>query len=622
MNFAGNAARWMFSRGTLLSIVLMTRCVVAQPADLRFETQDSGTRASLRAIFPIDEHTAWASGANGTVLRTSDGGVEWLDVSVPKAEGLDFRNLHAFDARTAIVISAGSPALAFRTSDGGDSWKLVYEDSAADVFVDAVMFWDSERGLAYGDPLNGRLYLLATADGGVTWQLREDAPVVSVGEAGFAASCSSLMACGDRVACLGLGGAAVGDAPQAGRARVLRTADGGGNWETIWTPLPADASSGIFSLATLDDRRLVAVGGNYQQPEDDANNIILSSDGGRTWEVPSGPLPRGYRSCVAAGSIHGQRLFICVGTTGCDLSVDDGRSWSPLSDEEFHAIRFAANGKAAWAVGPDGHVARLTWTAAADEPGQPLAGTAPTPSSVDAADATPVLGERLPCVGDEIVVCGQLFHTTTPVVLWMDPGGYDAYRVERRFAPYEQSSWERSQELVEVLESPNRYNLRESLLTPAEMERVRGGGWDLKLLQDKVDQFVIHYDVCGTSQTCFKVLQDMRGLSVHFMLDIDGTIYQTLDLKERAWHATKSNSRSIGIEIANIGAYPPDDMRALNQWYSQEADGRVPHHPARAVWRRGRADAGFCRTAAAEHTRTGRDPGSGTGAVRFDPATI
>ncbi|MEM7313730.1 MAG: peptidoglycan recognition family protein, partial [Planctomycetota bacterium] len=90
---------------------------------------------------------------------------------------------------------------------------------------------------------------------------------------------------------------------------------------------------------------------------------------------------------------------------------------------------------------------------------------------------------------------------------------------------------------------------------------------------DVVDQFVIHYDVCGTSRQCFKVLHDLRGLSVHFMLDIDGTIYQTLDLKERAWHATISNSRSIGIEIANIGAYPPSNMRMLNQWYKPDRDG-------------------------------------------------
>src|ERR1041385_3139945 len=108
--------------------------------------------------------------------------------------------------------------------------------------------------------------------------------------------------------------------------------------------------------------------------------------------------------------------------------------------------------------------------------------------------------------------------------------------------------------------------MRTNGLTAEEIERVRGGGWDLPLLQKVVDQFVIHFDVCGVSRECFNVLHDHRDLSVHFMLDIDGTLYQTLDLKERAWHATTSNNRSIGIEIANMGAYRSEESRALHEW--------------------------------------------------------
>ncbi|MBI5771937.1 MAG: N-acetylmuramoyl-L-alanine amidase [Verrucomicrobia bacterium] len=184
-------------------------------------------------------------------------------------------------------------------------------------------------------------------------------------------------------------------------------------------------------------------------------------------------------------------------------------------------------------------------------------------------------GTPLARKGDEIVVAGQLFHTGTRVVTWMDAGGYDAYRVERRFAPIEESNWDKTKAAVKDLSSPNRYGLRRSGLTPEEIEKVRGGGWDLSRLQSVVDQFVLHYDVCGISKQCFKVLHDLRGLSVHFMLDIDGTIYQTLDLKERAFHATTSNDRSIGIEIANMGAYPPGAHKALDEWYQRDASGRI-----------------------------------------------
>jgi len=184
-------------------------------------------------------------------------------------------------------------------------------------------------------------------------------------------------------------------------------------------------------------------------------------------------------------------------------------------------------------------------------------------------------GQRLDRRGDEIMVCGQLFHTGAPVILWTDPGGYDAYRTERRFAPMTQASYAETTRQVKDITSPNRYSLRQSVLTTQQAEQVRGGGWPLELLQQKVDQFVIHYDVCGTAAQCFFILHDYRDLSVHFMLDVDGTIYQTLDLKERAWHATTANSRSVGVEIANIGAYPlgtRDDP--LDQWYRHDDTGK------------------------------------------------
>jgi hypothetical protein len=182
-------------------------------------------------------------------------------------------------------------------------------------------------------------------------------------------------------------------------------------------------------------------------------------------------------------------------------------------------------------------------------------------------------GALLKRQGDEIIVAGQLFHTGTRVVTWMDPGGYDAYRVERRFAAFDQSSWETSKVAVATLKTPNRYGLRQDGLTPEQLERVRGGGWELPLLRDKVDQFVLHFDAAGTSRQCFNVLHDHRCLSVHLMLDLDGTIYQTLDFKERAWHATTSNTRSIGIEIANIGAFAPGQQRMFEEWYQRDDTG-------------------------------------------------
>ena len=205
----------------------------------------------------------------------------------------------------------------------------------------------------------------------------------------------------------------------------------------------------------------------------------------------------------------------------------------------------------------------------------------------------PKIGEIEPRRGDEIMVAGHYVHTGTPVVLWTDPGGYDAYRVERRFSPLDKADWDTSQAENKDLTTPNRYDLRGGL-TPQQIERVRGGGWELETLQNVVDQLVIHFDASGTSRACFKTLQDARGLSTHFLLDLDGTIYQTLDLKERARHATTSNSRSVGIEMANIGAFAsgePDQTNrneqiishpfasgepdTFDQWYHHDQTGRT-----------------------------------------------
>jgi len=191
-----------------------------------------------------------------------------------------------------------------------------------------------------------------------------------------------------------------------------------------------------------------------------------------------------------------------------------------------------------------------------------------------AGDTKVKVGERVDRRGDELVVCGQLFHTTAPVKLWTDPGGYDAYRLDHRFGVVEEPTRGQDEQPPKPL---RRFAQRRVELTPEQREKVRGGGWDLPLLQDKVDQFVIHFDVCGSSQKCFEVLHDQRGLSVQFMLDVDGTIYQTLDLKEGAWHATKANGRSVGIEIANVGTFKPGQQNQglAGKWYSKGTDGKT-----------------------------------------------
>ncbi len=182
-------------------------------------------------------------------------------------------------------------------------------------------------------------------------------------------------------------------------------------------------------------------------------------------------------------------------------------------------------------------------------------------------------GAPLARAGDEIVVGGQLFHTGARVVLWLDPKGYDAYRAQPFFEP------PGGRPTTRPVKEEQHYGQRRRL--PNELAAVVATeGWTLENLRKQVRQFVIHYDVAGTARFCFYILQDRRTLSVQFLLDVDGTIYQTLDLKERAWHAGGANDLSVGIEIAHMGAYSTPE--GIQRYYAFDELGPYFVLPASA----------------------------------------
>ncbi|MEM7203590.1 MAG: peptidoglycan recognition family protein [Planctomycetota bacterium] len=166
-------------------------------------------------------------------------------------------------------------------------------------------------------------------------------------------------------------------------------------------------------------------------------------------------------------------------------------------------------------------------------------------SSRAAASAAPSAA-----AGEAIVVCGARISIGTPVVLWSDPGGYDASTPGPVF--------------TEDGPPGLRYQ-------PGRDWSPRGSALTLDELRTGVDLLVLHYDACGFSRRCFRLLQDERVLSAHFLLDADGTLYQTLDLRDQAWHGRATNARSIGIEMAQMGVYTrDDDPWDKQQWYQRE----------------------------------------------------
>ena len=172
---------------------------VAVPAAGQFTLQTSNTTADLRGIHNVGNGVAWASGTNGTVLRTEDGGYVWQSCAIPPgAEKLDFRGIQAFDANTAIVMSSGpgDQSRLYKTTDGCHTWKLMFKNPDEDGFWDALYFDRGKWGWLLGDPVNGMFALFASDDGGTTWTRQENKGLraKSDEQGAFAASNSSLLA--------------------------------------------------------------------------------------------------------------------------------------------------------------------------------------------------------------------------------------------------------------------------------------------------------------------------------------------------------------------------------------------------------------------------------------------
>lgn len=316
---------------------------------------DAPTRTSLRGVSTPTERVVWVSGARGTVARSIDGGRTWQLVSVPGADSLDFRDIEAFDARRALVLSIGNGAQSriYGTTDGGATWTLHFTNPDSAAFYDCMAFWDASRGIAMSDPVDGRVRVLRTSDGGASWTplAAEASPVALDGEAGFAASGTCLA-----TASAGRAWIVTGGGP---RARALRTTDFGDSWTASdITPIAAGAAPrGAFSVAVHPGTRLVATGGNYEAPTDTTGNVAISRDGGATWAAPRGPVPRGYRSGAAIVPGTDGRIVVAVGTSGTDYSHDGGEAWIAADTVALNAVSFASPA-VGWAVGPGGRVVR------------------------------------------------------------------------------------------------------------------------------------------------------------------------------------------------------------------------------------------------------------------------
>jgi len=166
-----------------------------------------------------------------------------------------------------------------------------------------------------------------------------------------------------------------------------------------------------------------------------------------------------------------------------------------------------------------------------------------------------------------LIIANQTFHVDAPIVNWTEPPFWNAkspycISTETEIHPPcpPGGAGQFPYDGPKILQ---RYSTRPAL-------RRYGDNPPLEAVKAVIRQFVVHHDGCHSSDMCFNVLHNERGLSCHFLIDNDGTIFQTIDLALAAWHAAEWNFGSIGVELCNYG-----DANAKPNFYSGGKKGPV-----------------------------------------------
>lgn len=306
---------------------------------------------SIRAI-AVTPNNDLIYGGNKTTIGYYDAKrnsyVSILQDKVPDSLHISFRAT-AYANKDIFAISIVNPALLYKISIDGEV-SLVYKEEHEKVFYDAMAFWNDTEGIAIGDPTDDCMSMIITRDGGNTWQkiACENLPKAKEGEAAFAASNTNIVTKGNET-WVATGGKS---------SRILYSADKGRTWTVYNTPIiQGKETTGIYSLAFYDAKNGFAIGGDYTKADENKNNKIKTTDGGKTWKVVANNTGPGYRSCVQYIPNSDAKELVVVGFKGIDYSNDAGHTWTHLSNEEFYTIRFV-NDSTAYAAGKN-RIARL-----------------------------------------------------------------------------------------------------------------------------------------------------------------------------------------------------------------------------------------------------------------------
>ena len=336
-----------------LALLLGATSAAAGRAGYAWHNTPTGTTDHFRGLSAISATTAWVSGytanGDGAIMRTTDRGATWQDVTPPGSTGLQFRDIEAFDAADAVAMSIGNNPTDFRmyvTHDGGQTWAITFVNAEPTAFYDCMSFFNHKDGLAVSDPPDGvHFRVIATHDGGMSWHITGLQMPEAPGAFAFAASGECLTTDHGHRAWFGTGGS---------EASVFRSDNRGVTWTKAPTPIEFGPSAGINGLAFNGQQRGIAVGGDFAAPTASPNSFANTVDGGSSWFLPAF-APAEYRSGVTWVDGH---TAIAVGLSGSDVSSDSGATWQRFDEGSLDTVD-CASPTACWASGAAGRVAYL-----------------------------------------------------------------------------------------------------------------------------------------------------------------------------------------------------------------------------------------------------------------------
>jgi len=314
--------------------------------------QPSGltTTTALYSVSAVSDNIAWACGATGKVIRTTNLGSQWANVSGNIPATLDLYCIYAWDANTAIVTGvSGSNTSIYQTSNGGTNWTLANTHAG---FGDDVFMASATNAYFIGDPVSGAWDLLKSTNAGLNWAAWATITTTNTNGTYNNAACFN----GQQVWF-----------PPVGDANFQYSSNMGANWSTQTISLSQIAAT-WFNSSTLG-----IAGGATASP-----GLLITTNSGTNWTT----LTQTFVGTTAVAGITGASTSWWVAKQDSTIyfSSNNGTNWAlqytrpyTTSAGVFYHMTKSRAGATIWAVRSDGGISRY---------GQPILGITPISNEI------------------------------------------------------------------------------------------------------------------------------------------------------------------------------------------------------------------------------------------------